>query len=132
MEQEIEKVNVEEIEKQNIEKDDSFPAALAFYIKLDTTPKHEWTEVFENEWKHGLYSMKRKMTIVGDKLRVVVGGEGEVMGAVDFAKTLIERTNNAIDRYNGQIKQKNAIEAEQQKKIDKEKRKIQETLGKME
>ena len=39
-------------------------------FQLSSDPPMQWVEIFENEWLHVWYSMKREVRIYGDRLEV--------------------------------------------------------------
>ena len=107
-----EKVNLEEPvdpEKIEIEKDDSFPMAYAFYLKLDSKPANIWKKIFKNEWKGSMFLLKREVKIADDRLRVVTAPD-EIEGKVDWVRGLVDATNESIDKYNEELKKKEEME----------------------
>lgn len=124
MQSEVETISIVKANKEKIEKDNSFPDAFAIYIELDKIPCSIWIRAFENEWKNGFYSMKRKMDIQSSNIRVVVGGDNEIKGAVDFARRLVDRTNTITDMINNKIRIQNQQEEKQQRKSEENKNRI--------
>lgn len=114
------KVNIKEpIDpyKLKIEKDDSFPKAYAFELPLDSTPDNVWESIFEEEWKTSFYMLKRKVTIEGNKLRVITAPD-EIEGKIEWVKSLVNSTNKRVEEYNKEMKRRE--EAEEAEKIREE------------
>jgi len=87
---------------EQVEVDDSFPLAYAFFIQLDKTPDIIWQQKFFDEWKKSFFALKKQVTLTGDRLRVVFL-EGEEEAQLNFYKTLIEAANQSVNEYNEEI-----------------------------
>lgn len=98
----------------DVEKDDSFPLAYAFFIELDKKPDIVWQQMFFDEWKKSFFLLKRQITIEDVKLRVVFA-EGEEEAQLNFYKELIEAVNKRVFEYNEDILRKKQREEEQKK-----------------
>ena len=90
---------------EQVEEDDSFPSAYAFFIQLDKTPDIVWQQRFFDEWKRSFFVLKRQATLAGDKLRVVFL-EGEEEAQLNFYKALIEAANRRVNEYNEEVLRK--------------------------
>jgi len=120
------KVNLKPIDpdKLKIEKIPLLHGAYVFDLELDSTPNHHWILVFEAERQasrhiHGY----TPVAVVGNKLEVATLPD-EIKDKVEWIKGLVASTNNSIENYNEQIKQKH--EAERQKQLNE-----QETIKRM-
>ncbi|HHV62109.1 MAG TPA: hypothetical protein GXX51_05665 [Firmicutes bacterium] len=100
---EIKLVNLLEIDLENIEKDNSFPAAYAFYLLLDRTPDPKWVEFFNAEFEGDPYVMKRTVTVKGNRLRVVTADSDDLQGHVDFVKRMVNEANRRAAEYNQKL-----------------------------
>ncbi len=114
----VRKIRILAVDVDSVEKDDSFPSALAFYIRLSDFPDNVWREIFVNEYEQAWYNLKREVTVEGNRVRVVCA-PGEEQGQIDFIKKLIEGTNQNVDRYNAQVDQQVEIEKLHQAKESK-------------
>ena len=106
---EIRKVTITKIDSDSVETDDSFPLGLAFHVYLSEVPDSVWRELFFSEYEQTWYSLKREMTVSGDKIRVVTA-PGEEQGHVDFVKRLVEQTNKQVDMYNAEVKRQRDLQ----------------------
>lgn len=128
MAKELKRVEIVSVDTETVEKDDAFPKAYAFYIKLSGDPEHMWQRYFEDEWEHAFYTMKREIRVVGDKLRLVFGEGENIQSYVKFARQLVERTNERIARHNQQMELEEKRELVKQEEIEKKKEEIRKKL----
>ena len=98
----INKVMIETVDTERIEKDDAFPKAFAFYIVLNGTPHPIWVELFISRYESTFFNLKREMTIQGREIRVVTA-PGEEAQHVEFFRRLVDETNRAVEDYNKQL-----------------------------
>jgi len=96
-------VDIVEVDTETVEVDNSFPGAYAFYIKLSGKPEPRWVRIFNFEWERSVYLMKREIRVVGDRLRLISGADDNIQKHVDFAKTLVKRTNRRVEEDNRRI-----------------------------
>ncbi|MFQ5925671.1 MAG: hypothetical protein ACE5IE_06720, partial [Dehalococcoidia bacterium] len=85
-------IDIVEVDTETVEKDDSFPPAYAFYIGLSGRPERQWVDIFNFEWKRSLYLLKREISVVGDKLRLISGAEDNIQNHIAFARDLVRKT----------------------------------------
>lgn len=116
-------VEVISINTEVVEKDDAFPEAYAFYIKLSDKPDLLWERYFEDEWNNAFYSVKREISVVGDKLRLVFGYSDNIESHVKFARQLVERTNKRIEEHYRRAELKETREPAKQEDEDIERKK---------
>lgn len=79
-----------------IEPDLSFPGAHGIYLVLSREPSMAWQMEFERQWKQAPHGVKRRMTVVGDRIRVTVGERDHLVEVLAVASDLVERTNRAM------------------------------------
>jgi len=96
-------IDIVEIDTETVEKDDSFPTAYAFYIKLSGRPERQWVDIFNFEWKRSFYLMKGEISVVGDKLRLISGAEDNIQNHIAFARDLMRKTNERVEEDNRRI-----------------------------
>ena len=121
-------VDIIKIDTETVELDNSFPGAYAFYIKLSARPEPQWVRIFNFEWERSVYLMKREIRIVGDRLRMISGADDNIEKHVDFARTLVKKTNQRIEEDNRRVEL-----AEQRRRgkgewVEKEKDEIRKKL----
>jgi hypothetical protein len=87
-----------------IEKSYEFEEAYAVWVELDSSPDHVWTTLFYQQLKESLYSMKRQVTVDGNKLRIVTAPD-EVKDKIEWVKGLVKSTNERVEAYNKEVEQ---------------------------
>lgn len=98
-------------DKLLIEKGDSFPRAYIVELPLVSTPSDLWKTIFLDEWKMSLYPLKRMITIVGRRLRILTTPD-EIEGKIMWVKQLVDLTNRRVEEYAKEIKKKEEKEEE--------------------
>lgn len=92
---------VEQVEAVAVD-DYTEPAAqegyYAVYVRLSHEPSDEWRRSFVEEWRKVPTGLKRKVTVVGDRLRIEIHGDDVVQEHVDFAVELVNRANGTLRR----------------------------------
>lgn len=126
----IDKVTIEKVDSERVEKDDAFPKAYAFYIVLSGTPHPIWVEIFLSRYEGRFYNIKREMTIHGRELRVVTA-PGEEQQHVEFFRRLVDETNGMVDEYNKQLERQEASRRRMEDKEATEADAIKERLRKL-
>ncbi len=106
------KIDIAGVDADSVEKDDSFPAALAFQIKLSDVPDNIWQEIFVSEYEQSWFNLKREVTLHGDRIRVVTA-PGEEEKHIDFVKRLVSQTNDRAEEYNREVQRQRSIEERQ-------------------
>ena len=61
-----------EADKIVIKKDHYFSNAYIIDRPLDSIPDHIWQDIFERQWKSSRHLWDRKLSVVGNKLRLVM------------------------------------------------------------
>lgn len=124
------KVNVKEpldANKLHMEKDDSFEKAYTIYIPLDATPDHVWEQCFERECKASFYTLKRKVTVEGDKLRAVTTPD-EIKGRIEWIRKLVDAANQCVDEYNKEMKRREQADQAGKKKEQEDIKRMRKAL----
>jgi len=128
MAKELKRVEIVSVDKDTVEKDSAFPKAYAFYINLSDKPDTLWVRYFEDEWEHALYSPKREIKVIGDKLRLIFGLGEDIAHYEKVARQLVERTNKRVERHIQKVEQEEKRELAKQEEIEKEKDEIRKKL----
>lgn len=92
-------ISIVAVDEDGWQKASDFPAAYTLVLKLDKPPYSEWEQIFENEYRHAFYHMKRRTYVRGSSIVMIVADSDNLQGHVDFAKQLVERTNGVIERH---------------------------------
>lgn len=78
-----------------VEPDPTFPGAHGIYLILSREPDPAWQQEFDRQWKAAPHGLKRRMTVVEDRIRVTVGGRDHLAEIMAFASELVDKTNRA-------------------------------------
>ena len=116
------------VDKETVEKYEAFPEAYAFYINLSDKPDPLWERYFEDEGEHALYSPKREIRVVGDKLRLVFGYGENIQGHVKSVQQLVERTNKRMEEHYRWAELEEKRELAKQEKIERKQEEIRKQL----
>lgn len=81
-----------------IEPDLTFEGARGIYLVLSREPDMAWQLEFERQWKLAPHGVKRRMTVVGDRLRVTVGERDHLVEIMAVAEELVKKTNASMAR----------------------------------
>ncbi len=91
-----ESVEITRVDEDAYQKSDEFPGAYVLELLLDRIPHPDWESVFDQQYEHSWYSMKRGTRIVGNRIQMIIADSDNLQGHVDFAKRLVNDTNNFI------------------------------------
>jgi hypothetical protein len=80
------------------EKAPDFPVAYTLVLNLDRRPHSQWVQVFDHEYHLAVFMLKRRVEIEGSQVVMVVAQGDNLQPYVDFAKELVKRTNETIER----------------------------------
>lgn len=72
------------------------PGYYAIYLRLSRAPSARWRAQLMHEWQRFPAGVKRRATVVDDRLRLEIHGDDKVREQVDFAVALVARTNAAV------------------------------------
>jgi HNH endonuclease len=90
------KVEIVRIDEDAYRKSDEFPAAYKFELVLNQIPHRDWVNLFDEMYKRNWYNMKRETRIVRDRIQMIVADSDNLQGHVDFAKSLVQQTNEFV------------------------------------
>ncbi len=90
------------VDSETLEKDLAFPEAYAFYIRLSDEPDALWQRYLA-EWKDALNSMKRGISVEGNKLRLVFVYGDNIESCVKYATGLVKMINERVVKHNRQV-----------------------------
>jgi hypothetical protein len=85
-----------------LEKDETFPEAYAFYIKLSDEPDNVWRSYLA-KWNNALNAMQRKIDVVGDRLRLVFVYGDNIQSYDKYAAQLVKWVNERVIEYNKKV-----------------------------
>ena len=85
-----------------------------FELELDSIPDPGWVQIFERERQASLNTLKGPVSVAVDKLEVSTSPD-EINGKIEWIKGLVNSTNQGVEEYNAQVRQK--IEADEQKRL---------------
>jgi thiamine monophosphate kinase len=86
------------IDKDKIEKDNSFAKAYRYPFKLTSVPDPLWVELFEKTYDTVEDPQKRKMYISEDYIIVIMASDDNKQKYVDIVKCLVFETNGRYRR----------------------------------
>ena len=89
-------IKILKINEDAYAKSNEFPAAYKFELILDQNPNYDWIEIFNYMYKKSIYTMKRETKIIDNRIQMIVADSDNLQNHVDFAKRLINDTNNFI------------------------------------
>ena len=75
------------------EPDPSDEGAYGVYAVLSCAPDVAWQQEFERQWRQIPHGVKRRMTVVGDRLRMTVGKKDHLVEVLGLARELVAKTN---------------------------------------
>lgn len=95
-------VDIVSIDSDSLDRDDTFPEAYAFYIKLSSAPDKIWQSHLA-KWGSALKSMQRKISVEGDRLRLVFVYGDNVRQYASYANWLVSWVNERVVEHNKKI-----------------------------
>lgn len=90
------KTEIVRVDEDGYCKSDEFPAAYKFELVLNQIPHRDWVEVFNEMYRRNWYNMKRETRVARDRIQIIVADSDNLQGHVDFAKSLVEQTNDFV------------------------------------
>jgi hypothetical protein len=115
------------VDSELVERDNTFPDAYSFYIKLSDNPDPLWAK-YLLEWEKALHSMRREIKVRGDKLRVVFVYGDNIQNCVKYVKQLVKIINDRIAEHNKQIELQEKKETTKKETSQKREDEIREQL----
>jgi hypothetical protein len=91
-------ISITGVDETRYAKANDFPAAYRFVLNLNQAPNPQWAQIFNNEYHTAWYNLKRRTEVRGAQLVMIVAESDNLQGHVDFAKELVKRTNETIQR----------------------------------
>jgi hypothetical protein len=92
------KISITGIDESRWRKADEFPSAYSFVMILSQAPNSEWLDVWRGEFESSWFGGKRSTDIELDRMFVVVSDQDNLQNQVDFAKQVVQRTNERISQ----------------------------------
>jgi len=114
-----------------LEKDETFPEAYAFYIKLSHEPDNVWRSYLA-KWNNALDVMQRKVEVVGNRLRLVFVYGDNIQGYAEYAAQLVKMVNERIMEYNKKADSLEKTELEKQEESRRKEEEIRQQLRQLE
>jgi HNH endonuclease len=110
-------ISVLEVDHDGWQKAAEFERAYTLVFRLNRRPHHDWAQAFMHFYHQALYLMKRRTSIQGDRIVMVVADSDNLQGHADFAKQLVEETNQhfqqrVFQKIDGQV------EGEKRRELD--------------
>lgn len=115
------------VDTDTLEKDEEFSDAYAFYIKLSDKPDRLW-ESYLAAWDKALHTMQRKVSVVGDKLRLVFVYGDNIENYTKFARGIVENTNKRVKDHNRKVELEEKRELSEQEKSRRKEEEIRQKL----
>ena len=84
--------------------------------------------IFKHEWEQSPYLMKREISVIGDRLRLVCAQEDTVQNHVAFARDLVKKTNARVEEANRRRELAEKWKRGRRQEIEKEKDEIRRKL----
>ncbi len=75
-----------------------FEMAYSTHFVLSRVPCRDWVDLFEHHDKNSYYMMRRRTTVRGDRVEMIVGERDDLQRHVDHLKHVIQRTNAFIEQ----------------------------------
>ncbi|MBI4834797.1 MAG: hypothetical protein HY811_08280 [Planctomycetes bacterium] len=111
----IKEIQIVMIDKDKIEKNDSFSNAYSYPFKLTSTPDAVWVEQFVKTYDTVEDPKKRKMYVADDYIMLIMAADDNKQKHIDIVKCLVFETNS---RYKKICREKQDREAKQQQDKD--------------
>jgi len=124
-------IEIVSVEAEALEKDESFPEAYAFYIKLSGEPDTVWRSYLA-KWNNTLNIMQRKIDVVGDRLRLVFVHGDKIQNHVEYAARLIKWANEMVIEYNKKMDVIEKMELAKQSEYRRQQEEIRKQLRQLE
>lgn len=93
------KISISKIDHDAYTKAPDFETAYTLVFILDSDPHPDWTEIFEHEHRNSYYNMKRRTTLEGNRITMIVSDQDNLQAHADYAKRLVEDTNKFIENH---------------------------------
>ncbi len=121
-------IKIQSVDIENIEKDNSFEMAYAFFVNLDKNPDGDWKHFFHENWNGMIFSGRQNVSLDGAKVRIIFGDGDNLQSHIDFLKKVIEATNNRHKEHTETQARIQAREEVKKAEIDKTKDRLKDNL----
>lgn len=128
MDSTIKEIQVVNIDKDKIEKDNSFAKAYRYPFKLSGTPEPLWVALFEETYATVEDPQKRKIYVAEDYIMVIMATDDNKQKYVDIVKCLVFETNG---RYRRACREKETRENNQPENKDDQLRNLKDETDKL-
>ncbi|MFC2063034.1 hypothetical protein ACFLS8_03740 [Chloroflexota bacterium] len=95
-------VDVVGVDSDKLDKDKTFPEAYAFYIKLSSEPDNVW-QSYLAKWNSALKVKQRKISVEGEKLRLVFVHGDNMQNYANYATWLVNWVNERVEEHNKKV-----------------------------
>ena len=95
---------------------------------LDSTPDYIWEKCFEREFKIALLNLQRRVTVVGDSLRLIAPLDEVNKNMIEGIKKLVNATNRCVEEYNKEMKRKEELESSKRRQEEEAIKRVKESL----
>jgi len=119
------------VDADTLEKDETFPEAYAFYIKLSDEPDNVW-QSYLAKWNKALNAMQRKIDVVGDRLRLVFVYGDNIQNYDKYAAELVKWVNERVMDYNKKADSLEKMELGKQEESRRKEEEIRQQLRQLE
>ena len=111
------------VEKETIEKDNSFETAYKYPLTLSAKPDDLWIKFFHSVYRMHSFEKKRQYTIVDKHIIVIISGEDSKQQHLDFLKDVVHLANQ---KYRELLLAKEEEKRKEEARKKREREKIQE------
>jgi hypothetical protein len=119
------------VDADTLEKDETFPEAYAFYIKLSDEPDNIW-QSYLAKWNKALNAMQRKIDVVGDRLRLVFIYGDNIQNYAKYAAQLVKMVNERVMEHNKKVDSLEKMELWKQEESRRKEEKMRQQLRRLE
>ncbi len=126
---EYKEIKIVTIDKEGIEKDNTFETAYKYPLILSSKPDDLWVKFFHSVYRLHNFEKKRQYTIIDKKLIVIIAGDDSKQQQLDF---FIDVTTNANQKYHELMLSKEEERLKEAARKQREKDKIQEMRDEVE
>ncbi len=86
-------VKITGVDKEGIEKDNSFDIAYKYPLILSDRPDDLWVKFFHSAYRINPYDKKRQYSIIEKRIVVIISGEDNKQQQLDFFKEVVGVAN---------------------------------------
>ncbi len=119
------------VDTDTLEKDETFPEAYAFYIKLSDEPDNAWRSYLA-KWNDALDVEHRKIDVVGDRLRLVFVYGDNIQNYAKYAAQVVKWVNERVMAYNKKVDSLEKMELRKQEESRRKEEGIWQQLRQLE